>query len=73
MAMTVNGVGVTIQDRRVRVRKFLGLNIGNSAYIHAVLRKGNLGGVNESSVVEKPTWTLKYRPFGATSLLPWRR
>src|SRR6516165_4197125 len=42
MAMTVNGVGVTIQDRRVRVRKFLGLNIGNSAYIRGVPRKGNL-------------------------------
>ena len=41
--MTVNGVGVTIQDRRVRVRKFLGPNIGNSAYIRGVPRKGNLG------------------------------
>jgi hypothetical protein len=43
MARTVNGIGVTIHDRRVRVRKFLGPNIGNTAYICGVLRKGNLG------------------------------
>jgi hypothetical protein len=43
MAMTVNGVGVTKQDGRAHVRKFLGPNIGNSAYICGVLRKGNLG------------------------------
>jgi hypothetical protein len=73
MAMTVNGVGATIQDGGARVRKFLGPNIGNSAYICAVPGRAISGRVNGSTLVEKPTWTLKYRRFGATSLLPWPR
>ena len=39
MAMTVNGVGATIQDGG----KFLGPNIGNSAYICAVPGRATSG------------------------------